>query len=121
MRVNVREFDGTSHEPETYIEWEKGVERYFEYKDTHLDQQYNIAKVKLTKLAATWLEGVQRQRVREDRPNINSWEKLRKHLRRKYVPSNYKQQLYSNWCNLRQGTKSVADHIQEGKRLTVLC
>ena len=66
MRVDVREFDGTSHEPETYIEWEKWVERYFEYKDTHPDQQYKIAKVKLTKLAATWLEGGQRQRVRED-------------------------------------------------------
>ena len=53
MRVDVRKFDGTSHEPEIYIEWEKGVERYFEYKDTHPDQQYKIAKVKLTKLAAT--------------------------------------------------------------------
>ena len=121
MRVDVREFDGNSHEPEAYIEWEKGVKRYFEYKDTHPDQQYKIVKVKLTKLAATWLEGVQRQRVREHRPKINSWEKLRKHLRRKYVPSNYKQQLYTNWSNLRQGTKLVANYIQEGERLTVLC
>ena len=37
MRVDVREFDGTSHELETYIESEKGVERYIEYKDTHPD------------------------------------------------------------------------------------
>ena len=59
--------------------------------------------------------------MREDRPKISSWEKLRKHLRRKYVPSNYKQQLYTNWSNLRQGTKSVADYIQEGKILTLLC
>ena len=51
MRVDVREFDGTSHDPGTYIEWEKGVERYFEYKDTYPDHQYKIAKVKLTKLA----------------------------------------------------------------------
>ena len=63
MRVDVHEFDGTSHDPETYIEWEKGVERYFEFKDTHPDHQYKIAKVKLTRLVATWLEGVQRQRT----------------------------------------------------------
>ena len=65
MRVDVHEFDGTSHDPEVYIEWEKGVERYFEFKETHPDHQYKIAKVKLTKLAATWLEGAQRQRTRE--------------------------------------------------------
>ena len=58
MRVDVHEFDCTSHDPEVYIEWEKGVERYFEFKDTHPDHQYKIAKVKLTMLAATWLEGV---------------------------------------------------------------
>ena len=70
--MDVHDFDGTSHDPETYIEWEKGVERYFEYKDTHLDQKYKIAKVKLTRLAGTWLEGVQKQRTREERPKIHS-------------------------------------------------
>ncbi|XP_057530723.1 uncharacterized protein LOC130809106 [Amaranthus tricolor] len=121
MRVDLHEFDGTSHDPEVYIEWEKGVERYFEFKETHPNQQYKIAKVKLTKLAAIWLEGVQRQKTREDRPKINTWEKLRKHLRRKYVPTNYKQKLYTNWRNLRQGNKSVSEYIQERERLTVLC
>lgn len=121
MRVDVPDFEGTSHDPEVYIEWEKGVDRYFEYKGTHLDQQYKIAKVKLIKLAATWLEGIQRQRVREDRPKITTWDKLKKHLRRRYIPSNYKQQLYISWSNLRQGQKSVADYIQEGERLSVLC
>ena len=108
MRVDVYEFDGTSHDPEIYVEWEKGVERYFEYKEIHPDHQYKIAKVKLTKLAATWLEGNQRQRTRENRSKINTWEKLRKHLRRKYIPANYKQQLYTNWSNLRQGSRTVA-------------
>ena len=121
MRVDVHEFDGTSHDPQVYIEWEKRVELYFEYKDTHPDHQYKIAKVKLTKLAAIWLEGVQRQKIRENRPKISTWETLRKHLRRKYIPHNYRQQLYANWSNLRQGSRSVAEYIQEGERLAVLC
>ena len=91
MRVDVHEFDGTSHDPEEYIEWEEGVERYFEYKDTHPEHQYKIAKVKLTKLAATWLEWVQRQRLRNGKKKLNSWENLKKKMRRKYVPSNYTQ------------------------------
>ena len=106
MRVDVHEFDGISHDPEVYIEWEKGVERYFEYKDTHPDHQYKIAEVKLTKLAAIWLEGVQRQKIRENRPKINTWEKLRKHLGRKYIPNNYRQQLCRNtrrWSMQQEG------------------
>ena len=90
IRVDIHEFDGTSHDPEVYIEWEKGVERYFELRETHPAHQYKVAKVKLTRLAATWLEGIQRQRARKDKPKIHSWEKLRKHLRRKYIPTNYK-------------------------------
>lgn len=90
MRVELREFDGTTHVPKVYIEWEKGVERYFEYKGTHPNHQYKIAKVKLVKLAEN-------------------------------IPSNYKQKLYTNWSNLRQESKSIADYIQEGERLNVLC
>ena len=121
MRIDVHEFDGTSHDPEVYIKWEKGVERYFEFKDTPPSQQYKIAKVKLTMLAATWLEGLQRQRQRENSSKINTWEKLRKHLRRKYIPHNYRPQLYTSWSHLKQGSRSVSSYSQKGERLIALC
>lgn len=121
MRVDVLEFDGTTNNPEDYIDWEDSLEIYFDFKDTPDEHKYKFARVKLTKLAATWLEGVQRQRRREERPKIDSWVKLKKHLRRKYVPSTHKQQLYVSWGNLRQGTRSVSKYIQERERLAVLC
>jgi retrotransposon gag protein len=67
-----------------------------------------------------WLEGVQKQRRREDRERINSWEKLKKHLRRRYMPKNYRQQLCLQWVTLRQDNRSVADYIQEWEKLSVL-
>lgn len=79
-----------------------------------------MAKVELVKLAATWLEGVQRQRVREGKEKINSWTKLKKKLRRKYMPSNYTQQRSMQWSTLTQDSKFVAQYIQEWKRLSVL-
>lgn len=97
------------------------MERYFDFKETPEDQRFRLAKVNLTKLSAIWLEGIQKQRKREDRPKINSWEKLKKHLRRKYVPSTYQQQLFMKWGNLRQGNMTVAEYIQERERLAVLC
>ena len=63
---------------------------------------------------------MQKQRRREDKPRINR-EKLKKHLRKKYVPSNFKQQLYMQWNNLTQGNRTVAEYVQEWVRLLLLC
>ena len=93
LKIDLPSFDRHSPDPEVYLDWETNMERYFDFKETTPEQQFKLAKIKLTKLAATWLEGVQRQRRREDRERISTWEKLRKHLRRKYVPRNYRQQL----------------------------
>lgn len=91
MRVDIPDFDGLSHDPETYLDWEGRMEQYFEFQETPPDRQYKIAKVKMIKIASTWLEGLQRQRVREGRPRVDTWQKLKKHLRRKYATPTYRQ------------------------------
>jgi hypothetical protein len=58
LRVEVNEFTGQSLNPEEYLDWETSLENYFEFKETPEDKQFKVAKVKLTKWAATWLEGV---------------------------------------------------------------
>ena len=86
LRVDVAEFSGQSLTPEDYLKWEARLESFFEFKETTEGQQYKLAKSKLTKLAALWLERVQGQRRRENKGKINTWAKLKKHLRMKYVP-----------------------------------
>ncbi|XP_057529849.1 uncharacterized protein LOC130808389 [Amaranthus tricolor] len=97
------------------------MEQYFEFKETPPNQQYKIAKIKLTKSAAVWLEGIQKQRLREERNRINTWEKLRKHMKRRYVPTTYKQQQIVQLHAMKQGTRSVEDYMNEWERLYVLC
>ena len=58
LRIDIAEFDGLSQDPEVYIEWESSLDSYFEFKETPLDRQYKLAKIKLTRLAAIWLEGL---------------------------------------------------------------
>lgn len=67
LNIDVPDFGGTTSNPDDYIEWENSIERYFEFKETPEDQRFRLAKVKLVKLSAIWLEGLQRQRKREDR------------------------------------------------------
>ena len=76
LKVDIKDFDGHSHNPEDYLEWESSLERYFEFMETPPEKQYRIAKMKLTKFAAIWLEGVQRTRARENRGRIETWGKL---------------------------------------------
>ena len=97
------------------------MEQYYEFRETPLDQQYKITKVKLIKSAVVWLEGTQKQRLREERSRINSWGKLKKHMRRRYVSTSYKQQQYVQLNSLKQGNRSVQEYMNEWERLYVLC
>ena len=60
MKIDIHEFDGLTYDPAKYQEWESRMEQYYEFRETPLDQQYKIAKVKLIKSAAVWLEGTQK-------------------------------------------------------------
>ena len=40
LRIDLSEFGGTTHNPEEYLDWEAGLERYFEFKETPEDQRY---------------------------------------------------------------------------------
>ena len=51
--MDMAEFTGQSLNPKEYIDWESSIENYFEYRHTPEDKQFKMAKVKLTKLAAT--------------------------------------------------------------------
>lgn len=58
MKIDILDFDGHSHDPQHYFDWEARMDQYFEYKDTPQETQFKLAKIKMTKIAATWLEGV---------------------------------------------------------------
>ena len=121
VKIDIPDFDGLSYDPANYLEWERRMEQYFEFRDTPLNQQYKLAKMKLIKSAAVWLEGVQKQRLREERGRISTWEKLKKQMRRRYVPTSYKQQQFVLLNSMKQGTKSVMEYLTEWERLYVLC
>ena len=57
MKIDLPNFDGHSSDPEVYLDWEFNMERYFDFKETTPEQQFKLAKIKLTKLAADgWME-----------------------------------------------------------------
>ena len=111
IKIDIPDFDGLTHEPEHYLDWESRMDQYFEFKRTPPDHQFKVAKVKMTKVASTWLEGIQRLRLREGRGRIQTSDKLKKHMKRKYVPPTYRQQLYVQYGTLKQGSRPVQEYI----------
>ena len=78
FKLDVPAFDGTFN-PKMYLEWEKSLERYFEYKDIQEEfQKYNIAKVKLKGYGDRWLQGEQINRTLRGKASISTWNKLKK-------------------------------------------
>ena len=51
LNIEVPDCEGTSRNPEYYIERENSLERYFDFKGLLRNKKYKLAMVKLIKLA----------------------------------------------------------------------
>ena len=83
-RPNVLFFDRKCKGSGEYKKWEICLEKFFELKELSGYEKFRFARSKLIKKANTWLGEIQDQRKKEKKKKIQSWDKLRKHMRRKY-------------------------------------
>nr|GFA68994.1 reverse transcriptase domain-containing protein [Tanacetum cinerariifolium] len=83
-------FEGKYH-PDEFIDWLHTVERVFDIKNLNDEQKVKLVAIKLKKNASIWWEHVKKQRVREGKPKILSWYKMKKKMMAKFIPVNYKQ------------------------------
>ena len=113
------EFNGSA-DPEVYLEWERKIERMFDFKDLDDEKRCKYAILKLCKSASLWYEGLKAQRIRDRKEKITSWESLRRKLRKRYVPSNHRLNLYKRISDLVQGKMSVVEYIDEFENLCLM-
>ncbi|XP_074303023.1 uncharacterized protein LOC141637444 [Silene latifolia] len=93
------EFTGST-DPEDYLEWERKIERMFDYKG--LDD----AKCS--------------RRARAGKEKLSSWDSLKRKLRKRYVPATYRLTTYHKIANLNQGRLSVSQYIDGFENLTLM-
>lgn len=62
---------------------------YLEFKDYYEHIKYKVAFSKLTKFASLWFDNIQKQRRMARKENSKTWQKLKKHLKRRFFPSGY--------------------------------
>ena len=118
MRIDLPEFEGNL-KPDLFIEWIQALERFFEIKEFSDEKAFKVAVLKLKSYASLWYENLKKQRSQEGKSRIRSWSKLKKLMSKRFLPDNYKRDLYLRVSSLSQGRLSVEEYIREFEQLQI--
>ena len=121
LRLDLPEFNGSMNEPEKYFEWIRRAETLFDYKEYDERKRCKLAELKLTGYASLWYDNLKKKRHKEGRARISTWEQLKKHMKKRFVPSDYIQDVYLKMQLFKQNSMTVENYIGEFEKLCMLC
>ncbi|XP_074314123.1 uncharacterized protein LOC141649331 [Silene latifolia] len=113
------EFTGGT-DPKDYLEWERKIERMFDFKVLDDAKRCKYAIRRLSGGASLWYESLKARRARARKEKLSSWDSLKHKLRKRYVPATYRLTTYRKIANLNQGSLRVSKYIDEFDNLTLM-
>ncbi|XP_035836015.1 uncharacterized protein LOC118485763 [Helianthus annuus] len=120
IKIEIPEFDGKM-QPDEFLDWLHTVERIFDLRDIPDRFKVKLVAIKLRKYASLWWEHVKKKRSQEGRSRVTTWEKMRKLLREKFLPPNYRQEAFLDYHNHSQQSTTVEELIADFDRLRMRC
>ncbi|CAJ2661905.1 unnamed protein product [Trifolium pratense] len=112
IKIKVPPFQ-EKNDPEAYLEWETKIEQIFACHTYTNVQKVQVAAIEFTDYALVWWDQLVKERRRYDEPAIETWEEMKRIMRRRFVPSYYHRDLHNKLQRLTQGTKSVDEYYKE--------
>jgi hypothetical protein len=79
----------------------------------------NLASVEFSGYALTWWNQVQENQLDLGFGYINTWEEMKRVMRRRFVPSSYQRDVCNRLQVLKQGKRSVDEYYKEMELLLV--
>ena len=95
--------------PNEFFDWLNMMEHVFEYYDPLECEKVKSVAIKMCMNASIWWINMKRQRERDGTKNIETWEKIKKELKRKYLYFNIRQDIYLKIKNFKQQDLSVEE------------
>nr|GEX65065.1 reverse transcriptase domain-containing protein [Tanacetum cinerariifolium] len=97
-------------------------ERIFDLRDVPEKLKVKLVAIKLRKSASMWWDHVKNQRVKDGKSKVETWVKMKKLLRAKFLPVNHIQEAFIEYHNFSQrASSSVEDFIAKFDRLHMRC
>ncbi|XP_031263538.1 uncharacterized protein LOC116121740 [Pistacia vera] len=112
IKIDLPEFNG-SLDPKDFIDWLHEIEWVFEFKNYNDENRCKVAILKFKEYTSLWWENTRKKREREGNTRIRSYEKLKRVLKKRFLPDNHKQDLYLKLHNLKQKDRKVEEYIRE--------
>nr|GEV06976.1 reverse transcriptase domain-containing protein [Tanacetum cinerariifolium] len=121
MKIEIPKFMGKAR-PDDFIDWLSTVERIFDLRDILEKLKVKLVAIKLRKSASLWWEHVKNQRAGDGKSKVETWDKMKKLLRAKFLPINHRQEAFLEYHNFSQRTSSfIEDFIAEFDQLRMRC
>ncbi|XP_027912354.1 uncharacterized protein LOC114171680 [Vigna unguiculata] len=118
IKLNIPSFAG-KNDPESYLNWELKMENVFDCGNFEEEQKVRLAAAEFSHYALIWWHKLQRERQRDGDPPVDTWEELRRLMRRRYVPASYQRDMKFKLQRITQGSRSVEDYHKEMEMLMI--
>ncbi|XP_035843362.1 uncharacterized protein LOC110889155 [Helianthus annuus] len=120
LRTEIPAFEGRLH-ADDFLDWLQTVDRVFDLRDIPEHLKVKIVAIRFRKYASLWWENVQKQRHREGKHKVETWEKMKRLLKNKFLPVNHKQDSFLDYHNLKQGSLTVEEFISAFEQHRLRC
>ena len=112
FQVEIPEFSGNLS-TEEFLDWLSAIEEILDFKKIPEDQCVPLIAYRFKSRAMAWWQQIKESRRRAGKPRIDTWERLKKNMRRAFLPYNYERTLYNKLQSLRQGTRTVEEYATD--------
>jgi len=89
------------------------IEHVFSCNNYEEDQKVKLAATKFSDYALVWWNNLQKERARNEEPMVDTWTKMKKIMRKRYLPASYSRDLKFKLQKLTQGNKGVEEYFKE--------
>ncbi|GJW49330.1 putative reverse transcriptase domain, zinc finger, CCHC-type, aspartic peptidase domain protein [Tanacetum coccineum] len=130
IRAEIPEFEGRLC-PDNFLDWLRTVDRIFDLRDTPDPIKVKLVAIRLKKSASLWWDHVQNQRYREGKHRVESWDKMKRLMKKKVLARDSQARLVcgvfhtsnnnltvENFCEFERGQYAL---WHRGKRRTNYC
>ena len=106
IKMKIPSFQG-KNDPEAYLEWERKVELVFDCHDYSENKKVKLAAIGFSDYATVWWDQLVFNMRRNREPDVETWEEMKRVMRKRFVSTYYYRELYNKLQNLRQRNRSV--------------